>query len=433
VWDPVAGRLIFGNLQTETLQGTGYFQFNSGSSHVSGFTLDTTVADGGIRTLGSGGPRADAFRAPNGTIAAVIGEFRQQSDGIFRLINDLEMTLANGQPATSYGPGGLVEITPMINSFNNSSEFRFTSIDDVAIDTQGRVVVLGKTQFGSGTISFQESFIIRVTADGQLDTSFAANGYSTPVVQGAVELAIDGSDRIVLAGPSGWSRLNANGNLDTSFGLGGIVDEESFGDENLYSGFREMIALADGSTLTLFSDPYSDNGVIASVIRLNANGSLDTRFGVQGIASIPDSPDPSAFISTEFIEMVLDSQGRIVVGGDQTLRRLSSSGQIDNTFGGGLVVLPASVIDQGNERFVRLDSLAVDSQDRVLFGSTLNTLIGRLNEDGSIDTTLSNDGFQSLVNRFTASFETIFVDAADRLVTVGDEQNNGRISYYRFA
>ncbi|QDT08227.1 DUF4347 domain-containing protein [Planctomycetes bacterium K23_9] len=432
VWESSAGRLTSGNLQVETLNGSGYFQFSSDPIDQGVFALDTAYADNGLRTLGTGGPRAEAFRAPDGTIAVVNGEFRRGDDGISRLTNDLEMTLANGDPDTSYGPNGRVKITPMIDSFSDSSEFRFTSIDDVAVDSQGRVVVIGQTDFGSGIFSFRESFIIRITADGQLDTSFVANGYDTVGFDSTHDqLAIDGSDRVILAGQSVWTRLDASGNLDQSFGTSGNL---SFG---LNIGLdqpelEELIVFDDGSTLSLWNDPYSDTGNSAALVKLDANGNADAAFGNQGVANVPTTPNGSEFAGNFYSELQLDDQGRIVIAGDEVIRRFTTNGQVDTSFGGGVVDLPSFVIDSGTQREVEITGLAIDSQDRILVSNFFSSLIGRVNADGTLDTTLSEDGFQLIPNDSGERYETLFVEASDRLVTVGEDLDRGRIRFFRF-
>lgn len=97
-----------------------------------------------------------------------------------------------------------------------------------AIDSQGRIVIAGTEQIGT-TFQFR---VIRLLPDGQPDTSFDGDGIALPGFftgqsdDVAAALAIDSSDRIVVAGRARFSatdtdfavlRLTSAGALDTDF------------------------------------------------------------------------------------------------------------------------------------------------------------------------------------------------------------------------
>ncbi len=103
-----------------------------------------------------------------------------------------------------------------------------------AIDSQGRILIGGTEQFGS-VFQFK---VIRLLANGQPDTSFDGDGIATPGAFNnlyndvAEAMAIDSSDRIVVAGRAKFSatdtdfavlRLTSAGALDTSFATGGML------------------------------------------------------------------------------------------------------------------------------------------------------------------------------------------------------------------
>ena len=78
---------------------------------------------------------------------------------------------------------------------------------------------------------------MRYTANGQLDRTFGSNGYVTLTVEGDGDdtfpygIAVDANNNIVVAGCNEDSgvmalvRFTANGELDGTFGSGGIVTE----------------------------------------------------------------------------------------------------------------------------------------------------------------------------------------------------------------
>ena len=98
----------------------------------------------------------------------------------------------------------------------------------LAIDSQGRIVVVGYSDAG-GTINFA---LARYNTDGSLDSTFGTDGKVTTnfgeLSFGAKAIAIDGQDRIIVAGSSdgdfALARYNTDGSLDATFGTNGIVD-----------------------------------------------------------------------------------------------------------------------------------------------------------------------------------------------------------------
>lgn len=113
----------------------------------------------------------------------------------------------------------------------------FTEAKAAAVDSQGRIVVVGSMQFGSS--EDYDFRIVRVTPTGALDTTFDADGIrdiAFDVEDGTYEdkafaVAIDASDRIVVAGHAVTSnvgdfqfaiaRLKTDGTLDPLFNGGG--------------------------------------------------------------------------------------------------------------------------------------------------------------------------------------------------------------------
>src|SRR5262249_17268040 len=97
----------------------------------------------------------------------------------------------------------------------------------LAVQSDGKIVVSGRTQVGSNDRGFVERF----NADGTADSGFANPGIATTpagwTFQQVTALAFDPSRGIFIAGGDGLSlmvaHLTAGGQLDTSFGSGGIA------------------------------------------------------------------------------------------------------------------------------------------------------------------------------------------------------------------
>lgn len=134
-----------------------------------------------------------------------------------------------------------------------------------------------------------------------------------------------------------FARFQSNGILDTSFGNGGrVVTDLSIGDDEC-----EKIAIQpDGKILAVgfgTEDIYSNQGYNFIIVRYNSNGKLDSTFNSDGITSI-DFSDYGESSSVDFPgALTLLSNGKILVGGDTHgipgLARLNADGSLDGSFG----------------------------------------------------------------------------------------------------
>ncbi|MGZ6696766.1 MAG: hypothetical protein ACXVFL_14140 [Solirubrobacteraceae bacterium] len=265
----------------------------------------------------------------------------------------------------------------------------------VLVQPNGRVIAAG----GGGPAS---SFcVVRLrSANGTLDPTFGSGGkrvvdFGTDdeSVYGA---ALQPDGKIVLAGDSRLQpavvRLKANGALDTSFDGDG---------RKLLSwgaiGRVTAVVVAPNGKILLggFSGPEGGNNQVA---RMTAHGALDTTFGTGGIATVD-------FGATEFGEaMARQADGRILVAGRSSasgavVARLRATGVLDPDFGGdGRVTLPgggdlSAVLVQPDRKIVVAGNAS---------GSATMT-VTRLKPDGSLDATFGSGGtmtvaFGSLAN-----------------------------------
>jgi uncharacterized delta-60 repeat protein len=163
-----------------------------------------------------------------------------------------------GAPDTSWGPLG-VRITP-INSL--------ASADAVALQPDGKVVVAGWTFTGYPNYDFA---IVRYLTDGSLDPLFGSGGIKTLNIANqdmfsAVAIQPDG--KIVAAGQItgpdydfGLVRFTADGQLDPTFGSGGIVrtDIEGGADEAAAAALQPdgKILLGGSSYLTVGENRFA--------------------------------------------------------------------------------------------------------------------------------------------------------------------------------
>ena len=265
----------------------------------------------------------------------------------------------------------------------------------VLVQPNGRVLAAGG---GGPTSSF---CVVRLrSANGTLDPTFGSGGkrlidFGTDdeSVHGA---ALQADGKILLAGDSRLQpavvRLKANGALDTTFDGDG-KKRFSWG----AIGRVTAVVVAPNGKILLggFSGPEGGN---IQVARMKANGALDTTFGTGGIATVD-------FGGTEFGEaMARQADGRILVAGRSSaggpvVARLRATGVLDPDFGGdGRVTLPGG----GS-----LSAVLVQPDRNIVVAGNANgsatMTVTRLKPDGSLDATFGTGGtttvaFGSLAN-----------------------------------
>jgi len=174
-------------------------------------------------------------------------------------------------------------------------------------------------------------------AAGQLDGTFGHGGIF--VAQNAVlsdssatSLAIQSDGKIVVAGQAmseiqpgpAVIRLNANGTLDTSFGNGGLATI------NLREGGQQLatgvIIQSDGKIVFGVNSGNADGPSTIELVRFNANGTLDTSFGNAGTTVL-------LFFEGNTEYLLQQPDGKLLVGGGLQMARVDAEGRLDPTFG----------------------------------------------------------------------------------------------------
>jgi len=222
---------------------------------------------------------------------------------------------------TTFSNDGIIKLQIFPNTHNWG--------DDVLIQPDGKIVVAG-TVWGTN----YDYAVIRFTGSGETDTSFDTDGIQTIDFGNwdfcnAVALQTDG--KIIAAGRSGSTaanydfslvRLNESGETDTTFGTDGKVTTD------ISSGFfDEIMGVALRPDGKILAGGLSDGGYM-TVARYTTAGSLDSSFGISGLAVL-DGADGYG--------IALSKRGDIVAtgfsGADLAVVRFRSSGSLDKTFG----------------------------------------------------------------------------------------------------
>jgi uncharacterized delta-60 repeat protein len=207
---------------------------------------DGKIVVAGLFTTFNGTPANNIVRLnTNGTIDTTfttgtganitVRDIAIQTDG--KIIIGGEFTAFNGAVANKIArlnTNGTIDTTFNTGTGFNSGEFG-VSADEIAIQTDGKIVVAGSFTTFNGAVA---NTIVRLNTNGTIDTTFATNtvlgsgDFSSYV--GAIAIQTDGN--IILGGSftdfngtpaNGIARLNTNGTIDTNLGLG--VNQEFFG------------------------------------------------------------------------------------------------------------------------------------------------------------------------------------------------------------
>lgn len=302
-------------------------------------------------------------------------------------------------------------------------------------------------------------------SEGELDPDFGDNGkvfLKTPDPEGQVfrlrGMVIDGQGNTYIAGDvlraTGRSdyccvKLDARGNLDTTFGKAGYVTGR-FDDDNAgmtHSSAESPVMLDDGKLLLI--GIFFDGSLKKSkaLVRLNFDGSLDLEFGQQGKVII-DLQDESNLLRTSREPCRFDAQspdailrstvlpdGRILLhesvrwGSDRTTTaviRLSPNGVLDDSFG------EKGIVQISHPNFAHTlltDLLAKQDGTYVLAGFAHNkdlnpasALLTRLTHTGEIDTTFADAGYRLITPERNSSdylTHTLIAQPNRRLLAVG--------------
>ena len=295
-------------------------------------SLDNTFDADGIvtTTIGTSGNRAHAVALQSDGKILVAGYSYSSATG-----NDFTLARynANGSLDNSFDADGIV-ITPL-GGFTNDRAF------SVAVQSDGKIVAAG---YQTDIVSTQRDFaLIRYLANGNLDNTFNVDGIvSLSIAPGNDEgrsVIVQDDGRIIVAGYSydfttrefAMVRFNTDGSLDNSFDTDGIVTS-SIGsgstDDAAYSA-----ALQDDGKIVV-AGYTNGTSYDYAVVRYNINGSLDFSFGTDGI--VVTSIGTSGTSSDEAHAITLQTDGKIVVAGhadeDFSMARYDADGSLDNSF-----------------------------------------------------------------------------------------------------
>ncbi|MEI6762182.1 MAG: Ig-like domain-containing protein, partial [Betaproteobacteria bacterium] len=302
----------------------------------------------------------------------------------------------------------------------------------VALQPDGKILVAGYSFNGINN----DFSVVRLHADGSLDTSFNATGrVMISVGSGddfAQGIALQADGKVLLLGHSSVGnhtelslvRLNTDGSIDTTFGNNGRRILPGTG-----NAFGQAVSVeADGRILVAGSSAAA--GAVADVVlRLNADGSLDTSFddAARALVSLPDGNPHYA----------RQADGKVLVAGtrsngsndDFSLSRLQADGSPDTRFGAS----PASTLGGTIAYTEGAVPVALDSSVAV-YDAELAALNGGLGNYSGASLNLSRRGGAQSQDLFSALGSLSFVDGKALLagIEVGTVNNSAGTLHIAF-
>lgn len=337
----------------------------------------------------------------------------------------------NGSPDTTFGnglffpPPGFV-LDPMGGQTG--------SVRGVAIQNDGKLVLIGYVG--------ENLAMIRYNPNGTLDSSFGSGGkVFTDVTPGdrdrAFKVAIQPDGKIVVVGYSEHlgsqsntfqqfvARYSSDGMLDATFGTGGIVRTTISGQNisgNSIALQPDGKILAGGNMVTLPGSPTPSASYL--LVRLNPDGSPDTTWDGDGVASIVYGT--SGFPEADgFQSLALQPDGRVVaLGSRNIIFRFNPNGSLDPGFDGdgSRPALNANAVNPYDVMVSAGGWITVVGSTKVpeLGSVPMLYLIARYKPNGFPDVSLSGDGnLQIDVGNGPDGAMAVAADSQGRIVVAG--------------
>lgn len=280
-------------------------------------------------------------------------------------------------------------ITGQVNPPNSGS----ADVRNIVIQSDGKILLAGA--FGKfGGVSHPG--IVRLLADGKLDTSFQALAFQfnnpfaygvagTPVVQTDGKVIVAGDFDSVNGVPDpGVARLNVNGALDTTFNATGFTRFTT----GTSSRIRAEAIQIDDRVILGGRFNVNNSGVETNIIRLSVDGSLDGTF-----------TPPFAFT---VVDLALQPDGKIVTAGNsnplKSVQRFNTDGSVDGTFhiptlsDTPLLISnfpTAFTVDLQNDGRILIGGVFDDVDDPNTPANSDHWSVARLNADGTLDAGLT--------------------------------------------
>jgi uncharacterized delta-60 repeat protein len=398
-------------------------------------TLDTTFGTGGTVTtsFADGVAAVGAFEQSDGDIVAVA-----QVDFVNNVGTGIGLVryTSTGELDTTFGTNGITVTTFAGIAFD---PFGF------AVQTNGDFLVGGVAITKSGRNEFG---LARYSSNGVLDTTFGTGGLATTKVGARSDapsaLLLQPNGQIVMGGfevagaqgaPGMMSlvRYNANGNLDTTFGKGGISLASV-----TFLGPETLALLSNGDYLGVGQNESGNTGIVAEFSSKGVLLSNVTSAKVVAALSSSQSAVPNVMFQSPTI---FQPNGHYVVattactfhsqcrGTRIGVTRFLETGKTDTTF--------TAKVESFNPRQTTSVALAVALQanGQIVVGGLINDDVGgmvRLDSNGELDTTFGTVDSFGVCCSVTSdqTFSGLLIQTDGKIVAIGGLDGDLAVARY---
>jgi uncharacterized delta-60 repeat protein len=322
---------------------------------------------------------------------------------------------ANGSLDDSFGVAGLA-----VTDMRGTDDY----IAGVVLQADGKIVVAGSCTETASSGTGEDFCLMRLNANGVLDTTFATAGKAFTSIRdfddNATGVALQADGKIVVAGVCAASTANnsgveacvvrytAAGVLDTSFSGDGKLIVRPSGvvtPVNVYNRANSVAIAADGKIVIAGSSGYFPDTSLR-IARILGNGTIDNTFSSDGVATVNPA---TGWLFAQAVTIQPD--GQILVTGLRVtgqcggppqcivVLRFTETGVLDTSFG----VSGTASLDATDACFLYARSVALQSDGKIVLtgecrpdGNSAKFSYARLHGDGSIDQTFATNGFGSI-------------------------------------
>lgn len=342
----------------------------------------------------------------------------------------------NGSIDTGFGDNGIIRCNSVPPVEGNNT---------LVIQPDGKILVLGMQWSQPVPNTYTTQFVVeRYNTNGSYDTSFAIDGRvvtafgSQHDMPQAIALQPDG--KIMVVGTSlsnnyrfAIARYTANGILDTTFdGDGKVITAFGAGT----SGIANFVTIhPDGKILVLGTSGSTTTHL--TLAKYNSNGSLDTSFDNDGIATNTFSADDTSSSITSVLEQ---ADGKFLVTtsayqygsydqpNDFVTRRYNSDATTDVSFG-----INGKVATAFQAGFSNIENSVIQPDGKIVVVGYSHALSSDQNEanivryqsNGAIDTAFGSTGKVTTVFDSTNDESNILlIQPDDKLIVIGTKRNH---------
>ena len=304
---------------------------------------------------------------------------------------------------------------------------------DMAQQTDGKILLGGRTWDNvSGDFA-----LVRLNEDGSFDDTFGTNGVAlveTAESEASEAITLLDDGKILMVGYKNddfaVAKFNTDGSLDTTFGVDGwsVVP---FGDLASYAD--DVAVQTDGKIVIAGFALNGDNRFQIAATRLNIDGSVDSSFGTNGniLFNVGDWNDFGEGVVIQNDGKILIGGHKWISNIDQRhdlfVTRLNTDGSLDSSYGNNGVAT-ARLVDganYSNELVLQADGKPILAGYTIL-QADINMAMVRFDTDGNLDPTFDDDGMVSFDNLGRENYgQSIALQADNNIILAGYSYGGG--------